>query len=97
MQKEDYEILGFSLERIRNTYEVKVIDVMKEEINNFPEFDRCQLCIEDVYALTLSRMPSTYVQPGSIVFRKEVSDEEVRDVVQYSIIQVMQQPKHSQD
>jgi len=94
MKTDDYEINGFSLEKIRNTYEVKVIEIMKQELPDFSDFDNCRLCIEDVYALSLSRIPPTYVQSGSVIFRKEISDEDLCEVVRYAIFQVMQQPKH---
>lgn len=94
MSNKDYYINGFSLEKIRNIYEVKVIKTIKEELNHFPEFDQCRICIEDVYALSLSRMPSTYTQPGSVILKKEISDEDIREIVRYAIFQVIQQPKH---
>jgi len=95
MENHDYVINGISLENIRNSYETKVIQTMKNEIPDFPDFDGCRVCIEDVYALVLSRIPSTYVIPGSIVFRKEVSDADLKEVVRYAIFQIIQQPKHN--
>ncbi len=95
MKKDDYIINGISLEGIRNSYETKVVEMMKSEIPTYQAFDGCRICIEDVYALVLSRIPSTYVVPGSIVFRKELTESDLKEVVRYAIFQVIQQPKHS--
>lgn len=97
MNTEDYIINGISLEGIRNSYETKVVKMMRKEIPDYPKFDHCRVCIEDVYALVLSRIPSTYVAPGSIVFRKDLSEADLKEVVRYAIFQVIQQPKHSKN
>ncbi len=95
MKKEDYTISGISLEKIRNRYEGVVIKLMKKLIPQYPDFDNCQICIEDVYALSLSRIPSMYVRNEAIVFddEKEV-DENIEEIVKYAFFQVISEPKH---
>ena len=97
MKNSDYEINGLSLENIRNTYEISVIRAMKDLLPEYPEFDNCQICIEDIYALALSRIPSTYVQVGTVIMKKDLGDNELVEVVKYAIQQVMKSPKHSEN
>ena len=95
MKIEDYTINGVSLENIRNRFEVIVIRLMKEFIPQFPEFDNCPVCIEDVYALSLSRIPSVYMKDESLVFEDdEMITENIKEIVKYAIYQVTSNPKH---
>ena len=61
----------------------------------FSEFDGCQACLEDVYALSLSRIPCTYVIDDTIHFKDENMDENVEEIVRYAIFQVMSKPRHT--
>ncbi len=95
MKNQDYIINGISLENIRNRFEILVIRLMKTFIPQFPEFDNCKTCIEDVYALALSRIPSVYVKDKSLVFKEDkLIDENIEEIVKYAIFQVMSKPKH---
>ena len=96
MKSEDYIIGDYSLEGIRNRYEVIVIDFIKKVTPEFPEFDSCQACLEDVYALALSRIPCTYVIDGDIAFENdEATNENVEEIVRYAMFQVMSKPRHA--
>lgn len=95
MNVEDYTISGVSLENIRNKYEIIVIRLMKELASEFPDFDNCPICLEDVYALSLSRIPSTYVSNDSLIDKEEEIDDSMREIVRYAIFQVMSKPKHN--
>jgi len=90
-----YLINGRSLERIRNICELMVIESIKKVMNEYPSFDQCSMCVEDVYALALSRIPATYAHLGSIILNKEVTDEDVESVVRFAITQVADHPKHN--
>jgi hypothetical protein len=94
MNNEDYIVNGVSLENVRNGYELLVIRLMKKLIQEFPEFDNCPICIEDVYALSLSRMPATYFHNDSAVALDANPDESIEEIVRYALFQVMGQPKH---
>jgi len=94
MNAEDYIIGGISLGDIRNKYEIIVIRLMKELTPEFPEFDNCPICLEDVYALSLSRIPSTYISNDSLIDKEEEIDDSLREIVRYAIFQVMSKPKH---
>lgn len=95
MSREEYTINGVSLENIRNRFETVVIRLMKKYIPLFPEFDNCPVCIEDVYALALSRIPSIYMKDPTIPFEDDdVMGENIEEIVKYAIFQVSTKPKH---
>ncbi len=94
MKTNDYVINGVSLENVRNGYEFSVIDMMKKLIPEYSEFDNCPICIEDVYALSLSRIPSTYFRTNSTFFNNFEPNETVEEIVRYAFFQVINQPKH---
>jgi len=94
MTKEKYELNGLSLNGVRNIYEIPVIRALEKLIPSYPEFDGCSICVEDVYALVLSRLPATYAHLGSIVLNKEVNNEQIEDMVRFSLLQVIERPKH---
>ncbi len=87
-------IEGVSLSNIRNRYEIKVIDKMKQILPQYPDFDGCSLCIEDVYSLSLSRMPAVYTHRGSVILHRTLTEKDIEEVVHYAIMKVMMQPKH---
>ena len=95
MKKKSYLINDYDLGEIRNIYEVSVIKQMKKILPDFENFDNCQLCIEDVYALSLSRIPAVYAQVGSIMLQKEMTDDDIADIVRYSVFQVTSRPRHN--
>jgi hypothetical protein len=94
MKKEDYEVFGISVENIRNKNESQVIRFMRESIPQFPEFDYCPICIQDVYALSLNQLSPRYIQSGSIVIKKELTEEDFRDIVEDSIEKVLKNKNH---
>ncbi|MFH2133526.1 MAG: late competence development ComFB family protein [bacterium] len=94
MKDNDYVVNGVSLEGVRNGYEIVVIGLMKKLIPEYPEFDNCPRCIEDVYALSLSRIPSTYFRINSSFSLNDEPDETVEEIVRYALFQVINQPKH---
>ncbi len=95
MEDKNYRINGISLQNIRNRFEIIVIKLMEKNIPQFPQFDNCPICTEDVYALSLSRIPSVYTKDGSLVFEDDnLMTENVEEIVKYAIFQVMSKPKH---
>jgi len=94
MEEADYTVNQISLARVRNLYELVVIRMMQKLIPEFPEFDNCPICIEDVYALSLSRIPATYIRCDSVLDCKDTEEENIREIVRYAIFHVMSQPKH---
>ena len=95
MKREKYILYGVSLENIRNAWETKVIRFMEELFPEYPEFDFCSLCIQDVYALSLNQLSPKYKQEGTILLQKEYNDADFRDVIEIAIKKVIENPNHS--
>jgi len=94
MKKEEDEVFGVTLKNVRNSNEEKVKKYMKELIPQFPEFDYCSLCIQDVYALSLNQLSPRYTQAGTIILNKDLKEEDYKDVVEASIEKVTKKAKH---
>jgi competence protein ComFB len=50
------------LSEITNLHEELVIELMDEILNKDDTICRCQLCVEDIYALSLNALKPLYVQ-----------------------------------
>lgn len=94
MEKEKYEVFGVSMAGIRNKNEKKVIQFMNELIPQFPEFDYCTICLQDVYALCLNQLSPRYMQEGTIVLKKDLRDDDYRDVVETAVNTVIKNINH---
>ena len=94
MSNEKYIVNGFDLTSIRNLNEERVVSAMKELLPQFSDFDNCQLCTEDVYALSVKQLPPQYIQVGSIVLKKNVADDDLKTIVKVAIQQVVDRPNH---
>ncbi len=92
--KQDYEVFGISVESIRNKNESQIIKYMRELIPQFPDFDYCSICVQDVYALSLNQLSPRYIQKGTIILHKELQDSDYRDVVEGAIEQVLKNRNH---
>jgi late competence development protein ComFB len=94
MKNEEYEVFGISVNTVKNKNESKVMQFMRELLPQFPDFDYCTICVQDVYALSLNQLVPRYVQAGTIVLKKDLKDEDYRDVVENSIEQVVKNKNH---
>lgn len=94
MKNQNYDVFGISVDGIRNKNELRVIKAMRELIPQFPDFDYCSICIQDVYALSLNQLTPKYMQSGTIVLRKEFSEADFKDVVEGAIEKVLKQKNH---
>ncbi len=89
-----YYFNNISLFNIRNSNETRIISLLPKVLAEFPDFTPEQLDVEDIYALTLNNLKPRYVQRGSIVLRKEVTDEMIVEQLRKSIRVVLKHPKH---
>ncbi len=96
MKKDKYEVNGISLENVRNSYELRIINTINNLLPEYADFDYCPICIQDVYALSLNQLSPKYVQEGTIVLKKEYKDNDFRDVVEFAIEKVIRHPNHSE-
>ena len=94
MNTDKYEVFGVSMQTVRNRNEEKVIQFMNELLPQFPEFDYCAICLQDVYALSLNQLSPRYVQAGTIILKKDLLDDDYRDVVESAIETVTKNVNH---
>jgi competence protein ComFB len=59
---EEKILFGCDLSSIENLNEELVIEMMEKIINDNNTICKCQLCIEDIYALSLNKIKPLYVQ-----------------------------------
>jgi hypothetical protein len=55
-------LFGCDVSSIENINEELVVEMMEKIINEDNTICRCQLCIEDIYALSLNKIKPLYVQ-----------------------------------
>ena len=94
----DYTIESCNLEDIFNYNERAVLAAMREIYATEASHCRCQLCIEDVYALALNSLPTRYVQESRVGTYERSShfipDAEIRDKVKAALSKVARNPSH---
>ena len=93
-QSKSYDINGFSLESIRNRNELRVAEILRQELPRTKAFCGCRICVEDIYAATLNQAPPHYAQMGSIVLQKQPDEPTLREHVLAAIERVRSHPKH---
>ncbi|MBU3916878.1 late competence development ComFB family protein [bacterium] len=89
-----YTSFGVSLEHVRNVWETKVIKCMDKVLPDYPEFDYCSICIQDVYALAMNQLNPKYIQQGTVMIKKEYSDDDFRDALALAVEKVIKKPNH---
>ena len=92
----EYQVLGVGLAHVRNRLELQVIEALRELLPTLPHQCRCVLCVEDVYALSLNRLPAQYIQSGGMVLGGSKGPDAalVRRVVSGAMGQVARRPRH---
>jgi hypothetical protein len=90
-----YFINGYSLENVRNRHEIRVVAALRKVMAAQPDFCGCRLCVEDVYAAALNKLPPHYIQAGAMVLRRlPPSDEQVEQTVREVLDRVHRNPNH---
>ena len=89
-----YTIKDTALYKIRNRNELRVIRHLRDIIDEFPDYTPETLDIQDIYALTLNKLPAHYVQEGSIVLHEPVDDTTIRDRIREAIQAVRKHPNY---
>ena len=94
----DYEVEDFSLAELFNYNEMAVLNEMREQYARDRTLCRCELCLEDTYALALNSLPPRYVQETRVAQYEEsstfVGRNEVREKVLDAIARVRANPNH---
>lgn len=91
-KKCDYMIGKVCVERIRNRNEARVVRLMPEVLAEFLDYRPEDIDVEDIYALTLNRLPPRYVQKGTIILKEPLTDEEIRRELRQAVEQVEKNP-----
>ncbi len=94
MNEEHYKIGNINLINVRNVNEVKVIKMMKQVLPDYPKFDNCTLCFQDIYALSVSKVTPRYVQAGTIMLKKSDDETKIEQIVRSAFEMVIKQPNH---
>ena len=87
-------VYGFEVKHIHNRNEQRVRDALNEALAQTKGICLCEMCIEDIYALTLNSLPAHYVQQRSIILEQKPSDEEVMEAGLHAIQVVGKKPNH---
>lgn len=91
-----YVVNGFDMGHIRNLNEIRVAETIRKLVPETKNFCGCQLCLEDIFSLSLNQLPSHYVQAGAIVLGKKTPpDKELKKVVTRAVKAVKKSPNHS--
>ncbi len=88
----DYMLNGVDLSRVRNRNETRVIECMKEVLEEYPGFSPGMIDIQDIYALALNLLPARYTQEFSIVLREHVDRERIKQAVRQAVERVRDNP-----
>ena len=91
---EKYSVRGTKLFWVRNRNELRVVQEMERVLAEYPDFKPAVLDLEDIYALSLNKLPARYTQRGSIVLQEPVRDEEVADAIRDAIEVVRARPNY---
>ncbi|BAH74794.1 MULTISPECIES: late competence development ComFB family protein [Solidesulfovibrio] len=90
----DFAALGLDFHSIRNGNEERVINFIPMVLEEFPEFVATRTDIEDLYALTLNKLPARYRQAVSLVINEPVSDALIRDRMREAVRTIMARPNY---
>ncbi len=85
----------FTLTRIRNRNETRIIALMPEVLTGFPGYRPEILDIQDIYALTLNKLQPRYTQEGTMVLNEPVSDEVIKRKIEQAVRRVQRFPNHN--
>lgn len=93
-----YEVNGHKLDQIVNYNEIMVLEVMKGLYKADSTVCKCSLCVEDIYALSLNKLPPRYIQSTNadiyINSRGFVGLDEVKKEVMEAAKKIKEKPAH---
>jgi len=92
--RSDLKIQLVDLSRIYNKNEKRVVVAMEKILGKMADWEPEPLDIQDIYALSLNRLPPRYVQEGTIVFNEPIRIAEVERVVQEAVEKVKDSPNY---
>ncbi len=87
-----YQLGNVSFYKIRNRTERRVIKLLPEVLQEYPEYDPEMLDLQDIYALTLNSLPPHYVQEFSIVLQEKTDNEQIKRAIRQAVEKVIEKP-----
>ena len=68
---------------------------MRKRLETPNGFCGCQLCLEDVYAISMNQVPAHYIQRGAMILQKpDPDDAALARIVSGAVQQVDDAPNH---
>lgn len=77
---------------IRNRNEDRVIALLGDVLQEFPEFSPTRGNLEDIYALSLNMLPARYTQRVTLIIEEPVTDEMIRLMLREAVRTVQHRP-----
>ncbi len=92
----DKRVLNHDLENVYNLNEDAVIAAIEKYFAEEEQACRCGVCIEDVFALSLNKMPAKYIQNyfGARDPERLVDTVQIERTVRDALAQVAKHPHH---
>ena len=98
---ENRSLFGYDLSGITNINEELVAELMEKVLNEDKAICKCQLCIEDIFALSLNKLKPLYVQSTfkETTFKdydltKILDREKITEAIREAIQRVSRHPHH---
>lgn len=88
-----YSIGGVDVSDIRNRNEVRIVEKVREALDQMGSPELTPQTLRDMYALALNLLPARYKQSGTIVLREPIRESHLREAVGRAIKQVLSKPK----
>ena len=76
----------------RNRNENRVLAMLGEVLESYADFTPTRIDAEDIYALTLNKLPPRYVQKITFIMNEPVSDELIREKIREAVAIVRSRP-----
>lgn len=92
MGEQAQTILGVSVAGVRNKNEKRVARLMVDVLAEAGVYQPNDLDIQDIYALTLNKLPARYVQSAGLALKEPVADDQIKDAIRRAIERVRQNP-----
>ena len=92
-QEPTYIIAGVDVTDVRNRNESRIVEKMREALEQKGAPELSPQSVRDAYALALNLLPARYKQSGTIILREPIRESHLDDAVSRALKQVMQKPK----
>lgn len=95
--EQKYRLGNISFYKIRNRTERRVLKMLPEVLEEYPDYKPNALDLQDIYALALNSLPPHYVQEFTIVFKEKTEHDQIKTAIREALEKVRQRPTGEQD